>query len=70
MGKTKKVGSAGRFGIRYGKGIRQSIIEIEKKQKTKQKCPYCNKLSVKRLASGIWLCKKCDSKFTGKAYYL
>ena len=35
---TKKVKSAGRFGARYGRRIRQKIIDIEKKQKTKQQC--------------------------------
>lgn len=66
---TKKVGSAGRFGVRYGRKIRQRIIDIEQKQKAKHQCPYCNKWTVKRLAAGIWECKKCSNKFTGKAYY-
>jgi len=64
----KKVGSAGRFGVRYGKTIRKRISEIEKKQKTIYKCPYCFKTKVKRVSVGIWHCKKCDAKFTGKAY--
>jgi len=67
---TKKVKSAGRFGARYGRKVRQKVIDIEQKQKAKQQCPYCNKWGVKRLAVGIWQCKKCDSKFTGKAYYI
>lgn len=67
---TKKVGSTGRFGARYGKTVKKKVAEVEKRQKKKHKCPYCNKMQVKRLASGIWLCKKCDSKFTGRAYYL
>jgi large subunit ribosomal protein L37Ae len=65
---TKKVGSAGRLGPRYGRRIRQKITEIEKKLKQWHKCPYCNKRRVRRLAAGIWFCKSCDSKFTGKAY--
>ena len=67
---TKKVGSAGRFGVRYGKTIRKKVAEVEKKQKRKQKCPYCLKLRAKRLATGIWYCDKCKTKFTGGAYYL
>ena len=27
-------------------------------------------MKVKRLSVGIWNCKKCSSKFTGKAYSL
>ena len=41
---------------------------MEKKQRKKQKCPYCGKLTARRVAVGIFKCKKCDSKFTGKAY--
>ncbi len=67
---TKRVKSAGRFGVRYGKRIRQLVVDIEQKQKQKHICPYCNKGRVKRLASGIWQCKKCKAKFAGKAYFL
>lgn len=68
MGKTKKVGSAGRFGVRYGRTIRVRVSAIESKQKSLQKCPFCYAMKVKRLGSGIWQCKKCDIKFIGKAY--
>jgi large subunit ribosomal protein L37Ae len=68
MATTKKVWSTGRFGSRYGKRIRTKIINVEKQQKAKQKCPHCNRLTAKRLSSGIWNCSKCNSKFTGKAY--
>ena len=64
----KKVGSTGRFGVRYGRKIRQNVLKVEKLQKIRQKCPYCRKTCVKRLASGIWYCEKCDSKFAGRAY--
>ena len=67
---TKKVKSAGRFGARYGKKTRQKVIDIEQKQRKKQKCPYCSKLGVKRLAAGIWYCKKCNTKFASDAYTL
>jgi len=66
---TKKVGSTGRFGPRYGLKIRKKVLAIEKKQKKKHECPRCHKLQIKRLAKGIWLCKKCTYKFAGRAYW-
>ena len=66
--RTKKVASAGRFGARYGKRIRQQITDIERKQRQWQKCPYCLKPRVRRLSVGIWQCRSCNSKFTNKAY--
>jgi large subunit ribosomal protein L37Ae len=65
---TKKVGSAGRFGARYGLRIRKKIWEIEQIQRQKHKCPECFKFALKRIAIGIWLCSNCNNKFAGKAY--
>jgi large subunit ribosomal protein L37Ae len=67
---TKKVGSAGRFGARYGRKTRQRLTTIERKLKQWHKCPYCTKKRVKRISMGIWGCKSCLSKFTGRAYTL
>ncbi len=68
MARTKKVGSTGRFGVRYGKTLRSKIAEIEKFQRKKQICPFCKKQSVKRVSTGIWYCKSCKSKFANKSY--
>ena len=57
-----------RFGPRYGRKIRQRLLEVELEQKKKHKCPYCHNKRVKRVAVGIWNCKKCGAKFTGRAY--
>ena len=65
---TKKVKSAGKFGARYGKTIRGKVAAIEAVQRRKHKCPYCERFTVRRVAAGIWECKKCHAKFTGKAY--
>ena len=64
----KDTGSAKRFGPRYGRLARIKVARVEEQYKGKVKCPYCNKEGVKRKAAGIWFCKKCSSKFTGKAY--
>lgn len=67
---TKKIGSTGRFGTRYGKKLKTKVQNIERFQRKKQKCPYCQRQAAKRLAMGIWYCHKCKNKFTGNAYYL
>ena len=70
MARTKKVKSAGRFGAGYGLRVRKRLIKIEEKQRKKQISPFCKKSWVKRIASGIWHCKKCGKKFTSSAYYI
>lgn len=64
----EKLGSAKRFGPRYGSKPKHLFAKIEKEQRRLHKCPYCNALKVKRVAVGIWHCRKCNAKFTGKAY--
>ena len=64
----KKTGSTGRFGVRYGKTVKQKVLNIEKKQRKKQTCPYCRRQTAKRVSVGVYKCSKCGSKFTGKAY--
>jgi len=66
---SKTVGSAGRFGPRYGKKVRKLVSEIEKSQKKRHVCPKCKMPYVKRISTGIYYCKKCKTKFAGKAYY-
>lgn len=66
--KVDKLGSAKRFGARYGTKPKYKFAKIEKEQRRKHKCPYCSYVQVKRVAMGIWQCRKCDAKFTGKAY--
>ncbi len=65
---TKKVGSSGRYGVRYGRKPKMAIKNIEAKQRKKQECPYCERSAIKRIASGIWKCNKCSAKFAGAAY--
>ena len=67
--KTKKVGTTGRFGVRYGTKTKKAIVEIENRAKNANVCPYCEKQKLKRVAAGIWYCKKCKTKFAGAAYF-
>jgi large subunit ribosomal protein L37Ae len=64
----EKLGSAKRFGARYGSKTKHKFAKIEKEQRKRHKCPYCNAIKVKRLSVGIWHCGRCNAKFTSRAY--
>lgn len=66
--KKKKIGSAGRFGAGFGK-VREKLVVVEKQQRKKQVCPFCNGRA-KREAKAIWSCNKCGKKFAGGIFYL
>lgn len=66
--RTKKVGSAGRFGTRYGSTVKKKWLEMENLRKSSYVCPRCHHVSVKREHPGIWKCRKCDLEFVGDSY--
>ena len=68
MKRTKKVGSTGRYGARYGTLVRKKILRIEKVTKAKVPCPRCRTKKIFRVSAGIWKCRKCELKFAGGAY--
>jgi len=68
MVKKKKVGLTGRFGARYGRRVKIALKKIEEKQKQLYVCPSCKRKSLRRIAAGIWKCKRCGAKFAGGAY--
>lgn len=68
--KTMKVGPTGRFGPRYGVSVRRRIREVEVDLKRWHTCPKCKSKSVKRLATGIWVCRHCGAKMASSAYTL
>jgi large subunit ribosomal protein L37Ae len=65
---TKKVKSTGRFGSRYGVGIRKRLLKVDDRQKELSACPFCGFKKVKRKAAGLFKCNKCGAKFAGGAY--
>ena len=68
-GRTKKLGPAGRFGPRYGLKIRNLVKKIEEVQRRKDhRCPVCGSRAVKRIGTGLWMCRKCGAVFAGGAY--
>ncbi|MBU5557981.1 MAG: 50S ribosomal protein L37ae [Candidatus Aenigmatarchaeota archaeon] len=60
--------STGRFGPRYGTRTKKIVAAIEAVQKGKLNCPYCERSALRRVAAGIWTCRKCGVKFAGGAY--
>lgn len=55
------------FGVRYGVKVRKKYAAVKEKAKD-NRCIVCGHNKVKKVSAGIWLCKKCGAKFTGKAY--
>lgn len=65
---TGKTGSAGRLGARYGVRARKLIRDIEKVRRAQYECPSCHHKSVRRMSSGVWMCRHCEAKFAAGAY--
>ncbi len=63
--------SAKRYGVRYGRKLREKVGKIEQVRRETNVCPYCKyEQQLKRLSAGIFHCLKCNTKFTGRAYYV
>jgi len=68
MSLSPKVASTGRFGSRYGVGIRRKLLKVEPLQLLRHACPNCGSAGVKRNSRGIFECRKCTHTFVGGAY--
>jgi len=68
MARKKGVGSAGRFGARYGRVARRRVAEIEDDTNQDHKCPDCGTRAVDRKGTGIWACRRCGHTFAGGSY--
>ncbi|MFT4949016.1 MAG: large subunit ribosomal protein L37Ae [Natronomonas sp.] len=62
------VGSAGRFGARYGRVARRRVAEIEDDMNDDHECPECGEDRVSRQGTGVWECSYCGHTYTGGAY--
>ncbi len=65
---TKKVGTTGRFGNKYGSKVRHMVAKIEASSRAQHVCPQCLRLTLDRTSAGIWKCKKCNVTIAGGAY--
>ncbi len=66
--RTKKVGTSGRFGPRYGVTVRKRIADVEAVSKGRHECRYCRAVALGRTASGIWVCRHCGAKMASGSY--
>ncbi len=66
--KGRKTRSVGRFGTRYGVKNRKLVADIEEKMHAEYACPECGAKRLKRIATGIWKCTKCELTYTGGSY--
>ncbi|OGS44877.1 MAG: 50S ribosomal protein L37ae [Euryarchaeota archaeon RBG_13_57_23] len=66
--RTKKVGTSGRLGPRYGVRIRKRIADVEAVSKGRHECPKCRVVAMQRKASGIYECKHCGAMMASSSY--
>jgi large subunit ribosomal protein L37Ae len=66
--RTKKVGSTGWMGPRYGIRIRRRVLEIDRARAAPAACPKCATMTVHRVASGVYACRRCGTRFASNAY--
>ena len=66
--RTKKVGPTGWMGPRYGIRIRRRIVEVDRVRSAASPCPRCSTVTLRRVASGIFECSRCGTRFASNAY--
>ncbi|HUJ77376.1 MAG TPA: 50S ribosomal protein L37ae [Thermoplasmata archaeon] len=66
--RTKKVGATGWMGPRYGIRIRRRVLEIDRAKGRPSACPRCATTTLGRVASGIYECRRCGTRYASNAY--
>lgn len=66
--RTKKVGSTGWMGPRYGIRIRRRVLDIDREKTKDSACPHCSTVTLARVASGVYECRRCGTRFSSGAY--
>lgn len=66
--RTKKIGSTGGWGARYGIRVRRRVSEIDRVKRGRSACPKCSTVTLHRVASGIYECRRCHQRFASGAY--
>ena len=66
--RTTKIGPTGWMGPRYGVRIRRRLMDIDRARKVRAACPKCSTVTVTRVASGVFECRRCGHRFASQAY--
>jgi large subunit ribosomal protein L37Ae len=66
--RTKKIGSTGWMGPRYGIRVRRRVLEIDRESRKDAPCPHCSTVTLARVASGVFECRRCGTRFASGAY--
>ncbi len=66
--RTKKVGPTAWMGPRYGIRVRRRVLDIDRARAKPFSCPRCSTVTVHRVASGIFECRRCGTRFASNAY--
>jgi large subunit ribosomal protein L37Ae len=66
--RTKKVGNTGWMGPRYGIRIRRRVLSLDRSREAAAACPKCATVTVRRIASGVYECRRCGTQFASGAY--
>ena len=66
--RTKKVGNTGWMGARYGIRIRRRVLDIDAGKRQRSPCPKCATVTLVRVASGVYECRRCGQRFASGAY--
>ncbi len=66
--RTKKVGLTGWMGARYGIRIRRRVLDIDRARERDAACPRCSTVTVRRVASGVFECRRCGTRYASNAY--
>ena len=66
--RTKKVGNTGWMGPRYGIRIRRRVLALDQARESAAPCPKFSTVTVRRIASGVYECRRCGHQFASGAY--
>ncbi len=68
MARFKKTRSTARFGPRYGRKARKAVADIEAAMRPRSACPRCTAVSVRRVGTALFRCRRCGVVFAGGCY--